>query len=122
MKRYLGAILENGDRIVTITRDEALVGELPWRLDVRNHSPSGFAWGYGGSGPAQLSLALCIDALDGDVERARGIYQWFKWRIVSHLAQDRDWELTQAFILSTIEALEAERDTRVGVEQPSPSF
>lgn len=25
-----------------------------------NHSPDGFAWGYGGSGPAQLSLALLL--------------------------------------------------------------
>jgi len=27
---------------------------------VRNHSPDGFAWGYGGSGPAQLALAICL--------------------------------------------------------------
>jgi hypothetical protein len=25
-----------------------------------NHSPDGFAWGYGGSGPAQLALAVCM--------------------------------------------------------------
>lgn len=25
-----------------------------------NHSPDGFAWGYAGSGPSQLALALCI--------------------------------------------------------------
>jgi Family of unknown function (DUF6166) len=27
------------------------------RLDLWNHSPTGFEWGYGGSGPAQLALA-----------------------------------------------------------------
>jgi hypothetical protein len=27
-----------------------------------NHSPDGFAWGYGGSGPAQLALALLLHA------------------------------------------------------------
>ena len=27
------------------------------RFDLWNHSPSGFEWGYGGSGPAQLALA-----------------------------------------------------------------
>ena len=26
-----------------------------------NHSPTGFEWGYGGSGPAQLALALLLD-------------------------------------------------------------
>lgn len=28
------------------------------RFDLRFHSPDGFEWGYGGSGPAQLALAL----------------------------------------------------------------
>lgn len=27
---------------------------------VWNHSPDGFAWGYGGSGPSQLALALLL--------------------------------------------------------------
>ncbi len=29
---------------------------------VCNHSPDGFAWGYGGSGPAQLALAVLLEA------------------------------------------------------------
>jgi hypothetical protein len=33
------------------------------RLDLWNHSPTGFEWGYGGSGPAQLALALLADHL-----------------------------------------------------------
>lgn len=28
---------------------------------VSNHSPDGFNWGYGGSGPAQLALAICLE-------------------------------------------------------------
>ena len=39
---------------------------LPLRLDLRHHSPDGFEFGYGGSGPAQLALALCADALGSD--------------------------------------------------------
>lgn len=27
-----------------------------------NHSPDGFAWGYGGSGPSQLALAILLAA------------------------------------------------------------
>jgi hypothetical protein len=34
---------------------------LPIRLDLRNHSPTGFEWGYRGSGAAQLSLAILAD-------------------------------------------------------------
>lgn len=30
---------------------------LPLRTDLCNHSPTGFCWGYHGSGPAQLALA-----------------------------------------------------------------
>src|SRR5262249_10364987 len=50
---------------------------LPLRLEVRAHSPTGFAWGYGGSGPAQLALALLVDAT-GDAETALQHYQTFK--------------------------------------------
>ena len=30
-------------------------------LRVANHSPDGFAWGYQGSGPAQLALAILLN-------------------------------------------------------------
>ena len=33
-----------------------------------NHSPNGFSWGYGGSGPAQLALALLLEAGASEVE------------------------------------------------------
>ena len=39
---------------------------LDWRasLAVRSHSPTGPAWGYGGSGPAQLALAILLAVTD----------------------------------------------------------
>ena len=33
-------------------------------LAVRNHSPTGSAWGYGGSGSAQLALAILLAVTD----------------------------------------------------------
>ena len=48
---------------------------------VRNHSPTGFSWGFGGSGPAQLALALLLDVLDRDEAQLR--YQAFKWDVVA---------------------------------------
>lgn len=50
-------------------------------LDIRSHSPSGFAWGYGGSGPSQTALAILIDCVGKDL--AIKHYQEFKWQFVS---------------------------------------
>ncbi len=47
---------------------------------VYNHSPDGFNWGYGGSGPAQLALAILLKYLPK--EDAQHLYQRFKFRIV----------------------------------------
>ena len=41
---------------VLITVDGAPRWDWRSSLTVRNHSPTGPAWGYGGSGPAQLAL------------------------------------------------------------------
>jgi len=78
------------------------------RNDVINHSPNGFEWGYGGSGPAQLALALSCDALDGDVRRARRVYQDLKWRLVSRWDQDH-WMVTRDELLAVIEDIEREQ-------------
>lgn len=62
-----------------------------------NHSPDGFNWGYGGSGPAQLALAVCLE-LNGGSFTKRDIlpfnYQDFKWKYIATLPQsDFDLEL-----------------------------
>jgi len=62
------------------------------RLDLWNHSPTGFEWGYGGSGPAQLALALLADHLSDD-RQALDIYQRFKWAVVAGLPKKR-WTLS----------------------------
>jgi hypothetical protein len=65
---------------------------LPTRLDLRNHSPDGFNWGYGGSGPAQLALAILAHEF-GDDQAALTLYQPFKWGVIAPI-QDNEWELT----------------------------
>ncbi len=45
--------------------------------EIINHSPDGFNWGYGGSGPAQLALAVLLKFTD-DPSRAFELYQQFK--------------------------------------------
>ena len=65
---------------------------LPLRLDLVNHSPTGFEWGYGGSGPAQLALAMLAHHL-GDDRRALEHYFDFKFRVIAGLSHD-EWILT----------------------------
>jgi hypothetical protein len=56
-----------------------------------NHSPDGFEWGYGGSGPAQLALAIALELVDEN--RAREMYQSFKQQFIARLEQGKDFEL-----------------------------
>ncbi len=49
---------------------------------IRNHSPDGFNWGYGGSGPAQAALAICL-YIFGHARLAEVLYQQFKRTFVS---------------------------------------
>jgi hypothetical protein len=53
-----------------------------------NHSPDGFNWGYGGSGPAQLALAILL-ACGVPKRRALALYQAFKWEVIAPLEQGR---------------------------------
>lgn len=62
------------------------------RNDVWNHSPDGFEWGYGGSGPAQLALAILCDYLNNPKLASR-LHQLFKSDIIVDLPHT-SWELT----------------------------
>jgi hypothetical protein len=56
-----------------------------------NHSPDGFAWGYGGSGPSQLALAIMLKCTDA--KQAQRLYQDFKADIIAELPKDDDFTL-----------------------------
>jgi hypothetical protein len=71
------------------------------RFDLKDHSPTGFEWGYAGSGPAQLALAA--DVL-GDDEAALDVYQRLKFRIVGRLPEG-GWTLTEEELAAAIRAL-----------------
>lgn len=71
---------------------------------LHNHSPNGFQWGYGGSGPAQLALALLLDAT-GNPNIALAHYQDFKWEFVAGWGEE--WETTRDKITAWIHSEEA---------------
>lgn len=97
MKRYQGTRLD-GAANVTVNGQA-----LHPRLDLGNHSPNGFEWGYSGSGPAQLALALLADAL-GDDNTAWSLHQDFKRNVVAILPR-AGWKLTEEEIRQSVEAL-----------------
>ena len=72
------------------------------RFDLWNHSPTGFELGYGGSGPAQLALALIADHL-GDDERAIALHQDFNRAVVTKLPHS--WTLTSHDIDQAIQGV-----------------
>lgn len=91
MKIYRGVRLSADEANVTV---ETKTGDrkLPPRFDVRNHSPTGFEWGYNGSGPAQLALAILCDSLR-DVTQATKVYMEFKDRVVATWKEE--WAISE---------------------------
>ena len=96
---YSGSRVQTGEEQTQVM---AIVWEAgqPRLLDPRpsqqlhNHSPSGFEWGYDGSGPAQLALAMLLD-FSGDEELALNNYQAFKSQFIASLSQeDTQWTIT----------------------------
>jgi hypothetical protein len=85
-----------------VTKDNDLLMPGPSQK-VWNHSPGGFNWGYGGSGPAQLALAILLD-VTGDEKLAVEHHQAFKWAFVSGWG-DR-WEISSEQILEWLKTRE----------------
>jgi hypothetical protein len=109
MITYTGRIVSKDDifdydRIVILNNGEVIDPKVS--LKIVNHSPTGFCWGYGGSGPAQLALAILLVHLNGDKQRALTLYQDFKLMVIARLPMGEDFELTGTqvdFAISQIE-------------------
>jgi len=84
MSTYSG--FRNGE-VITVTVDGC---PLKLRLDLHALSEGGFEWGYVGSGPYQLALAILAQEL-GD-QRALGNYRSFCENTIARLKQDH-WVL-----------------------------
>lgn len=93
MKCYKGERGEGfNDWLVTVTEDnETRKLDPKPSQKINNHSPDGFSWGYGGSGPAQLALAILLDAYDEEL--AKNLYQDFKWDVIARFPMERGFIL-----------------------------
>lgn len=84
---------------------------LPLRLDLANHSPTGFAWGYGGSGPAQLALAILADTVSDEL--ALKWHQHFKMRFIASLDSDQPFQIRRSMVSAFVDSME---ERKVGSE------
>ena len=86
MTTYTGVRAES--RIVVRADGEPLCP----RLDLHPLSPTGFDWGYPGSGPSQLALAILADHWPSDENRALRSYRLFMRHVIARIQSDR-WEI-----------------------------
>jgi hypothetical protein len=89
---YRGALYDRGNTV------EVTVNGAPLdpRFDLHQFSPTGFGWGYGGAGPAQLALAIL--AHEAGSWSAEMGWCRFEQAILKPLDFDRPFELTSAEI------------------------
>ena len=109
MKKYVGSYMANEWSV--LVEDGKDTRALDPCLDVRNHSPTGFAWGYGGSGPAQLAIALMCDVFGKPKSEEELLslhpvhYQEFKYDFIARLEMRQSWSITEEGIRSIVERL-----------------
>lgn len=107
----MGKIIQGARTIVgcrvSVTTTLGGVRELDPRFDLRNHSPAGFEWGYCGSGPAQLALAVLAE-VTGDDQVALGLYQRYKADVVSNIHED-EWIIFESAVFNWINAIQLDR-------------
>ena len=106
MSYYVGRRTKMG-AVVTVDGEA-----LELRLELRNHSPTGFDWGYCGSGPAQLALAILADHCDSN-EEALDLYQRFKWAVIAALPRI-EWSLNTRQIDEAIDRIRSEETATGG--------
>lgn len=96
MKAYRGLRHQEGSPkviVVTPKKVRTLTVAKSWKF--RQHSPTGFEWGYAGSGPAQLALAILLD-VTGMPSYSLTHYQQFKADCIARMP--KEWDLTEAEI------------------------
>lgn len=99
------------DYMVTVETDD---GEYPLHHVVR-HSPDGFCWGYGGSGPSDLALSLLTHFLSHPAAPADPpphLYQKFKFDVVANLPQSKNWTLTFDQVLDWYRSQQGHQETQ----------
>lgn len=93
---YTGQIIRTKEGGMLVLRNGLPLSPEPSQKLV-NHSPNGFSWGYSGSGPAQLALALLLDVTHNP-SLAMNHHQCFKSEITAGFDMKASWTLTSTAI------------------------
>lgn len=106
--RYRGHRTEAGCLVEVLPErmEGARAVGVPLRHWVR-HSPTGFEWGYGGSGPADLARSILAHHL-GDVLPSPRVYQRFKDKVIATMARTEDgqhWEISSGHVAAQLEVI-----------------
>lgn len=96
------------DGNAVVTRDGLPFDHGP-SCKVWNHSPTGFEWGYGGSGPAQLALAILLDHCPE--QEAVHYHQQFKWYMIAGLPVG-EWVIHSSVALAWLQVTRDARDVQ----------
>ena len=95
---YAGSTDGSGQsRVVSVRK-----GKQTNLVHVVRHSPDGFSWGFGGSGPADLALSILTHAVGKIVAETFGLYQDFKWEHVASWPQEGWWQVSQVEVLAWV--------------------
>lgn len=92
--------------------------ELMTRNELRNHSATGFDWGTGNSGAAQLALAMLCDFFGGDDNKALEYYDEFKTDLIATIGGST-WAIKSETI---VEWTRHKMKERKGAEGKSPLY
>lgn len=117
-KLYIGLKFDGLAQVFVLTC-AGMVYRLSACSHLRQHSPGGFNWGYSGSGPAQLSLALCVDAIGVEGASPR-LYQAYKRQVVAKLPEVL-WVLTDEQVRQTLAEIAPtlEHDDWINLDTPA---
>lgn len=93
-----------GGQLITVKH-----GPLEYSLPhICRHSPDGFQWGYGGSGPADAALSILTDCIG--TEEANKYYQYFKDDFIA--GAGRELKITEEQIMVWIIRLARKLDPK----------
>jgi len=81
---FIGERLPTEEHKVFIQLKDGREVPLPFHDEIRRHSSFEFSWGYGGSSPAQLALAILLETTPA-TPIATQFYQDFKWKHLEHI-------------------------------------
>jgi hypothetical protein len=111
-RRLMKTIVPTATRVSVVVLSSEGVAPLP---HYQFHSPTGFEWGFSGSGPADLARCILLHHC-GVRPHVRGefyppapgelpvCYQAFKSDVIARLQPDEPWALTSQQISAWIEA------------------